>query len=322
MVNAAVDFGTRNNTVTGSIEYYFKRAKDLIALVPADPTTSTGSSKSVNSAILHGHGIDVNLESVNIDGAVRWTSNVLFSLSKNKVERYLYTPTRYSSYVGTGSSISPKPGAPAYSIVSYKWAGLDPATGAPRVYLNGEVSQAYNNIISQASLGDLVFHGPALPQYFGVLRNELSYKNFEFSFSVSYKFDYYFRRNTISYTSLYSQWIGHSDYASRWKKPGDELHTNVPALVYPANSNSDEVYYGSDIMVEKGDHIRLNDIRLQYTLGKPKQSAFLLNRLQIFTTLSNVGILWRANNKGIDPDFAGNTILPPRSVSAGLRAEF
>ncbi|RQP14145.1 MAG: hypothetical protein EAS48_02275, partial [Chryseobacterium sp.] len=49
-----------------------------------------------------------------------------------------------------------------------------------------------------------------------------------------------------------------------------------------------------------------------------------LKDLNIFISVSDLGILWRANKKGLDPDyFLGNAAMTPSpSFSVGLRANF
>lgn len=61
---------------------------------------------------------------------------------------------------------------------------------------------------------------------------------------------------------------GHSDYANRWQKPGDELNTNIPSNRYESNSARDAFYLGSEVLVEKGDHIRLQYINLNYSFQR------------------------------------------------------
>jgi hypothetical protein len=43
--------------------------------------------------------------------------------------------------------------------------------------------------------------------------------------------------------------------------------------------------------------------------------------MQFYLYVNNIGLLWRANNKGIDPDYV-NSIPNPRSLSAGVKVDF
>ncbi|MDB5199227.1 MAG: SusC/RagA family TonB-linked outer membrane protein [Chitinophagaceae bacterium] len=320
MFNLGIDFSTKGNRIAGSFEYYSKNATDLIGLVPVDLTIGAGDFLNQNSANLKIHGFDLTLNTINLRGRFKWNSALLFSMNKNKVAQYLYTPSSPTAYIGNGSLISPIVGQAAYEIVSYKWAGLDPATGNPQAYLNGKVSQDYNAITSSAGVGDLVFHGPALPQYFGSLRNDVEYKGFALSVNLTYRFDYYFRRNALSYYSLFNSWIGYNEYENRWQKSGDEKNTNVPSMVFPANSSRDAVYDYSSITVEKGDNVRLQDIRLSYQLNKSNHRGLPVKGILLYTYANNIAILWRANKVGLDPDF-GQSLPAVRTIALGCKID-
>lgn len=320
MTNVGVDFALAGNRVSGSVEYYYKNSEDLIGQVPADPTIGAGGFLNTNSADLKTHGWDVVLNSINIRGAFEWNSNVLFSVNRNRVSKYLFTPANFNSFINSGTITSPLVGAPAESIVSYRWAGLDPANGNPVVYLNGVKSEDYSAIVSGLDKNDLVVSGSAVPQLFGSFRNNWSYKGVSLSLNISYRFDYYFRRNATSYSSLFSNWVGYNDYAKRWQQPGDELHTNVPSLVYPADENRDAVYDYSTATVEKGDNIRLQDIRLSYVFSGIKLSGSPIRAFEVFAYANNLGIIWRANKLGLDPDY-GSGLPDPRSISLGFKLD-
>jgi len=74
-------------------------------------------------------------------------------------------------------------------------------------------------------------------------------------------------------------------------------------------------------LVEKGDHIRLQDIELSYAPRIRKKSN-PVKSLKLYAYLNNLGILWRANHKGLDPDlFTGNLPLPA-NFSIGCNINF
>ncbi|WP_026905540.1 SusC/RagA family TonB-linked outer membrane protein [Pedobacter glucosidilyticus] len=319
--NAAADFGLSNNRLSGSINYFRKRSVDLIGLIDVDPTYGGTGQQSLNSAVLSNNGVELELNSVNLKGALGWNSTFLFSSSRNKVEAYYYEPANATGRVGNGSNISPMVGKPAYSVVSYKWAGLDAATGDPQVYLRGEVTKDYAKVINEAKEEDLIFHGPAIAPYFGALRNDFTYQNLSLSFNLTYRFGYVYRPNSIDYNALFSVWATNPDFAQRWQQPGDEQRTHVPAMVYPANSNRDLVYNNSSVLVEKGDHVRLQDIRLAYNFSAAQLTRLRINRLSLFCYASNLGILWKASHKPWDPDY-GQTYVPPKNYAIGLTANF
>src|SRR5690606_38158317 len=107
---------------------------------------------------------------------------------------------------------------------------------------------------------------------------------------------YYFRRSALSYSSLYSSWEGHVEYQDRWQKPGDENHTQVPSMVYPANGNRDRFYEYSEVTVGRGDHIRLQYVNLSYDLPIKKIMQFGIRQFQVYVNANNLGILGKANH--------------------------
>src|SRR5690606_25066964 len=86
--NIGADFAIRNSRISGSIEYYNRKSTDVISAEPADITTGF-NRLTRNSAQLRNRGMDVNIASRNLHGVFSWNTNVLFSLNKTKVEKYL-----------------------------------------------------------------------------------------------------------------------------------------------------------------------------------------------------------------------------------------
>jgi len=316
-LNLGIDFGLKNNVITGTIEYYKKHSTDVISDAPLDPTKGFIFT-SLNNAELKGQGFDLLLHSNNLTGALKWRTDFILSYNNNKVTKYTPVfPPAGNSVITSGYSITPIVGKPTKTIYSYKWAGLDPQTGAPRGYVDGKVSEDYQ-AISNTAISDLQYNGSAVPLYFGSFSNSFSFKHIELSANIRYELDYYFRRPSMSYTNFVGGGGGYGDYAQRWQKPGDELHTNVPAFIYPVDSFSDSFYANSSTLVSRGDNIRLQDVTLSYTL--PNVAHYFKN-FRIYANAYNLGIIWRANKYGIDPDY-GNYMPTPKTFTVGLNTSF
>ncbi|WP_341836910.1 SusC/RagA family TonB-linked outer membrane protein [Chitinophaga pollutisoli] len=325
MLNLAVDFRLKNNSLSGSVEYYHKKGDNLFGMAPLDYTTGVPTYILRNVASMKGNGWDIQLKSVNIDRSFKWSTILNFSLYQDKIIEYLIDRTLAREYISTSTvPISGIEGKPVYAIYAYKWAGLDPNTGEAQGYLDGEISKNYNSITGTGtSVEDLQYFGSAIPTKFGSLINAISYKNISLQVGVSFKFGYWFRRSSVNYTNLFNNWVGHSDYALRWQKPGDEVNTNVPVNLYVTNTNRDAFYNGSGVLVEKGDHIRLQYINLAYDFKMPTNGTRGIKGLQVYFNATNLGILWKANKAGIDPDFniGSNSLITPANYSLGLRAK-
>ena len=272
---------------------------------------------------MRGSGVELNLHSNNLRGTsgntVGWQTDLLFNYSRNTVTAYDQTSDLGYNYAANGLTVSPLVGKPLYSILTYKWAGLDPQTGDPQGYLNGKVSSDAAAIIDGTKVSDLQYSGPAVPPVYGNLRNTFNYRGWSVSVNVSYRFGYYWMRYGIAYDALVHNRADQSnDFPLRWQKPGDELHTNVPSFVYPTDSSRDQFYNQSSVNVEKGDNIRLQDLRLGYELG---DGTLRLKRLQVFLYATNLGVIWKATKTSLDPDYPYG-IRPAKTIALGLNANF
>lgn len=322
-INFGIDFSLKNNKLSGSIEWYKKKGNDLFGNAQMDYTGGVGSSIIKNASKIGGAGVDVELNSVNIiSGSFKWTSNLNWSCFGDKMlENYAASQTATSS-LGANGAISSQPGKPVVSIYSYKWAGLNPKNGNPIGYLEGALSEDYAKLTGNlVKYNDLNYHGSAIPTIYGSLGNTFSYEGFSVTVRFIFKMGYYFRRPSVAYTNLYASGTGNADISSRWKKEGDELTTNVPSMIYPSNNARDAFYSGSSVLVEKGDHIRLQYINCAYEMNKEKFGFLPFKTLSIYANAANLGLLWTANKKHFDPDYnAFNVIKPSSTFSLGLRA--
>lgn len=320
--NAGLDFSVKNEWLSGSIEYYVKNGNNLLGNAILDPTTGLKSYRG-NVAGMQTKGLDVVLNATWLKRAFTWQTSLLWSYVTDKVTSYavntsLATYFTDASLEGNSTALyAPTVGKPLFGVYSRKWAGLNPVNGNPMGFVNGKPSDDYTALLSLTgkTVDSLVYHGRALPPVFGSLGNTFNYKGFSLSFNVNYRFGYYFIRPSINYSSLFTTGNGHEDYALRWQKAGDELFTQVPSFTDQLNANRDAFYTNSEILVEKGDHIRLQDISLAYNF--PLKANAYLKRLNIYLYINNLGILWKASETKIDPDYPTQAL--PRVYAFGLK---
>ncbi|HEY0175976.1 MAG TPA: TonB-dependent receptor, partial [Pedobacter sp.] len=319
-LNIGLDFAVVKQIISGSIEYYHKNNTNLFGRSLLDYTSGIGSIVK-NVASTKGNGWDIVLKSRNIDRTFKWFTNLNLSFNKDVIENY-YVSSNASQFVYT-NAISTQKGFPVYSIYSYKFAGLDPANGDPQGILNGKVSKDYDALTgNNLTFNDLAYSGSATPLIYGSMGNTFTYKNVSLSVALLYKFKYFFRKETINYSNFFSDSAGNSDYYKRWQRPGDENSTTVPSLVYPSDYTRDNFYSYSEATIDKGDLIRLQYINLNYDLVTARNSSKqAFKSLQLYVNCANLGLIWRANKDGLDPEYYGGTNIPtPKSYSVGVRA--
>jgi TonB-linked SusC/RagA family outer membrane protein len=314
-INVGLDFANKKDVVTGTLEVYEKRGQNLIEPAPLAPTTGFASFNG-NFAATVTKGIDLTLNTRNLSGPFRWTTTLLFSAIKDRVTKYDAALTSFS-FQSNAILI----GKPLYGLYGYKWAGLDPTNGDPQGYLNGKTSKDYAGMINNYKPDSLSYGGSSIPTVYGSLRNTFSYKGFSFSFNIVYKLGYSYRKPSV--LTNYSQLLydgGNVDYLKRWQKPGDERSTYVPSIVYPLNAYREEFYEYSRVLIEKADQIRFQDLNIGYDLSSMRFVKKSFSHLQVFSYINNIGILWKANKSGIDPD-AINGYRLPLTISVGAKAE-
>lgn len=323
-LNLGLDFQSKNNVISGNIDFYHKRGEDLYGLTTYDYTTwGRQGFITKNVASMAGKGMDLMLSVRNVNSTIKWSTRYILALNKSITkEYYRQNVVNAAAFLNEGTIITPVEDLPLYGIAGFKWGGLD-TEGNPRSYVNGEVSNNYAQIIKEANEkgidGNLIFYGSTKPQLFGSLENIFTFKDISFSFNISFQGNYYFRRDATSYSNFLSNGIAYSDIMNRWMQPGDEEKTNTPSFVYPVQGQRDQIYRQAEINILKADHIRFEYINLSYR--KKLVLADIPYNFDLFLNVSNIGLIWTINRDGIDPEFQ-NRQYPLRTAALGFKLNF
>lgn len=274
--NVGVDYAFLQNRLTGSIDYYYKEGKNLLANTMGVPTEGFGySTYSINNGEMSNHGIEVSLSADVIRNTnIRWNTTVQYAHNNNEVTYVNVEAPVYFLQLDYPEAY-PRIGNPYNAIYSYRWAGLN-EQGLPQVYDENGNKMLY----SPGSLASIVYSGSTVPTYSGSFNNLLEYKNFTFSFLLTFEGGHKIRNTFLpmlgnNYNSALFGYVSqistvNKDIVNRWQKPGDEATTNVPRAVFAEDPNysseSYEIYKNSDINVLDASNIRLRNISLAYNL--------------------------------------------------------
>lgn len=323
--NLGLDYSLFNGLVSGTIDYYRKWGSNLYGQSPIDYTVGWRSNvamKNLAKSLSRGVDLVVNLLPASKSGMFGWGLTLNLSYNRSTVRSY-YLDTVSSFYSPSmGQTIFPVVGKDLYGISSYRWAGLDPTNGNPQALYNGLPSSDYNAVVrSYKDPSTLEYHGSSQPRFWGTVIPHIAVSRFSLDFALQYKFAYYVYRPSLSYDQLFNNSIGNADYIYRWQKPGDETKTNVPSMVYPNPSYRDALYNLSDINVLNASQVRLQFVRLEYEIPKPRTVVLENWHARVYLNVSDVGLLWKKNNMGVDPDFP-SSYKTPVSWTLGLKANF
>lgn len=321
-VNVGMDYGFFGNRIFGSVEWYRKNGRDLIGPIQTDPTRGVMSYQG-NYASIISKGWDIALNAIFAKkGDLEAMASLNFSYNTDKVTDYAPATATVRNnplyYVG-GRAVLTK-GEPLFQMYAYKWAGLDPKTGAPRGYLADTIA-SYNLVMNSTTtdMSAIEKIGSSVPKYFGNFLGSFRKGDLSISFNLTYQLGYYFLTKPVRYSTLQQFGASNAEFSQRWQKPGDEAVTNVPSMVLTYDPERDNFYTFSSAKVERGDHIRLQDVRLSYTLSSLLRS--FKTKLAITGNVSNLGVIWKATKQDVDPASIG---LPrqPRTYTLGITANF
>lgn len=315
-VNFGLDAGLFDNRVSMQLDVYNKHTTDIIMSLPLNSTYGY-SQLSYNSGDLSGHGIELNLSGeIFREKKWGWTSSFNLSYNTNTV-----TDVRFPNKLVTGGTSATITGYSVDNLFVYRWAGLD-NKGQSQIYAaNGSIIPASSTAALKTE--DLAYAGRTTAPYFGGFMNTFSYKELSLSVRATYYLGHKFLYKPINAgyypqggtTTGYSGLLGNNAaMADRWRKPGDELFTNIPGIVNN-NLNTLDRFMNSDLNVRDAGSIRLQQISLSYRLPKELlRATSFIKGITVGATVSNLGLIWVANKEGIDPDYQATSAfnnLPP-----------
>jgi TonB-linked SusC/RagA family outer membrane protein len=307
--NMAVDFGLFDSRVTGTLELYKKKTSDV--LVPHLTNSFQGTGTMItNAGTIENKGFTLQIQG-RIGNKFQWIPGFNLSYNKNKVTEALDIAEDFWGFMNNLNNGEVPEGYSSTTIWGYKGAGLD-ANGEPMVYdKDGNITDISGPALDASHLRPI---GDELPQYWGAFTNSFRYKNFALHTVIGYKFDYMVHKPEALGENV-TGGVAHKSIGDAWKKPGDELHTNIPVVpsMYDYNSARNQYSYAWDLDYMKGDHIRLQDISLTYDIKTIKG----FNNIQLRAQVSEVGLLWKANDLDLDPDYVPFTSKNRITPSSG-----
>lgn len=306
--NLAMDISVLHNRINATVEYFFRKTSDLYAPVLADYTQSPATMVMANAGIMSGKGYDVSINAKLFDGPLEWITNIRFSHYTSKVENYLTVMTPGSTFNNTlgndGNTFNDKvalfPGQSLFGISAVRTAGLN-NQGQLQYLVNGKITTNFNEVVEDFETnGDkassyLYYRGE--PKLFFNFDHMLNWRNWNLTVMAQVRLGYYFKKMLINNGENLNSPMTHKDFEKQWRKPGDELFTNIPP-----NSQSLVLYaiYSSD-NVKRADNIRIGNAQLTYDFPLRDRTRGLKS-LNLALNVTNLGIIWKANKEVMDPD--------------------
>ena len=298
-LNIGVDFGLLN-VITAYLDIYKKNTDNLLGQLPLNVFSGFPSAIG-NFGSMENKGFELTLKTTNIQNKdFGWTTLFTTAYNKNKITELLLPGD-----VTTGAqkvNLSYLKGYPAFAIFAYDYQGLD-GEGDPLIRLSDGTITKEPNVTSAE---DVLYMGTSQPIWSGGFSNSFRYKDFNLSINTVYNLGHVMRKDVNSDYSSLLETVPHSDFANRWKKPGDELITDIPSYdpsgTFTGNTRDTYYYTKGNTNVLSASYIKLRDITLSYGIPKNVLDKLKIDGLTFRLSVSNL-MLWKANNAGIDPEF-------------------
>lgn len=320
--NIGVEFGLFNDRLTGSLEYYNKKSTDVLAAEQVDYTNGWGSSIFAavmkNSASILNRGIDLNLNGVVVDKAIKYNMGLTLSYNHNNV----VSINRATASVNDLSSNTPMKGKPADYVYAYQNAGLD-QNGEPMVYnRNGE--KLLWSDMGSLTLDDIDFVGRSIAPVYGAWTNNLRYKDLFLDFMFTFKLGHKVRLPYTARSNDAQNNFVHESIADRWQESGDENKTWIPKI---SDSNWEDGQRQlstsmSDKLIDGGAIIRLRSLNIGYNL---KSLIGKNNFVKDLTVKASAENLFYWSKSGYDTDYlVDNKLSFPaaRRYTVGVTLQF
>ena len=250
-VNAGFDFSVLNQAINLSVDYYYRKGTDLIALRML-PLETGFTSMNVNWASMENKGVEISLSTRNITTKnFSWYTNFNFAYNGNKV---------LQENIPEQQTTPGREGYPVGAIFALKTAGVNKETGNMMFYnpegekvtlkelyrLKDEwgIGIASSDVTAAEERTFYSYIGSSDAPYTGGLINTFSYKNWELNVNFSLTFGGYVRTQP-SYDIINPDYGKNynADVLNRWtpENPNAEL----PAFMLSASNPEEYSWYDS-----------------------------------------------------------------------------
>jgi TonB-linked SusC/RagA family outer membrane protein len=321
--DVALDFALFDNFIDGSVEFFRKNSSDLLYNVPL-PLSMGLSVGPDNIASLYNQGLEIGLT-----GHFVRTNDLIWDL------------TLQGTTVKSEITDIPDPfidgskrwdvGYSRFDYFIYDYAGVDPENGDALFYMyddeteDGIPVRIMNDDGTYATSNDYTDAGKgyvgetSLPDFYGSVRNNLSYKGFALDFVLTYSIggkilDYGYA--DMMNEGVYGEAL-HPDLLNGWRSPGDV--TDIPRM---ENGNTDLVVRMSTRFLTDASYVALRNANLSYTFNSQFVKTLGLNSVKVFVVGEN--LLLKSARKGLNPTYNisgtpdGRDYNPSRVVSFGV----
>lgn len=311
-VNVGLDFGLFNNRLTGSVDWYDTKTKNLL-LNRLLPLSSGFTSVTENIGRTSNKGVEIALNAVAVNTQkLRW--NVGINWFANK-ERIVELATGAND-IANGWFI----GQPTQSFYDFEKIGIWQLDEADEAALFGQKpgdirvkDQNGDGVISAAD--DRIIVGSPRPDWSASLNSDLTVGNFDFSFQIFARTG---QEMIYEYATIYDPSGNENSLRHDYWTP--ENPTNDYPRPDAAKSRSSTLYLTS-LQYKDGSFLKLRNMTIGYTLPESLTQKARVSNLRLYLSGRNLWVKSQVDN--YDSERGGAMSFPiQRLLIAGANLEF
>ena len=307
-LNLGLELTFINNRFLIDVNYFRNRSSNELLDYPLPIITGFGSITKNLPATVQNTGLELALQSVNFKSKnFRWVSNATFTIPRNRLIAFPDLPT--SSYANTLVI-----GQPVSITKVYNLIGVDPATGIYQFRAaNGATVSTPNPLIDRTKLVD------QNPQFYGGLKNTISYKNFQLDFLFSFTKKVAGNLNYGFFSPGANNTNQPVSVLSAWSKPGDAASIAKYSNTLPNFGNYISASNASDAHYSDASYVRLKNASLSWSL--PENWNHRLGTKSIRVIIEGQNLLTMTKYNGLDPElaFTGLALPPLKTILLGIK---
>lgn len=325
--DVGIDLGLLHNRLILTLDGYYKKTKDLLLNVEL-PWTSGQATSLQNYGSVENRGLELGINTVNLEGKLTWNTSINFSINRNKVTSIGEGSESYLSgnyIVKVGEPLGTFYGTVTDGILQ---TGEEATKGA---YTGNATPKAGDRLYKDFS-GDNQFTtaldrriiGNAQPDFIFGITNNLGWRDFDLSFFFQGVVGNQILNGNKQTLELFNgQQNASTSALDRWTEEN-------PSTTMP-RAKLDPAPVFSDRLIEDGSFLRLKSLTLGYSVPRQFIEKVRLSNLRVYVIGQNL-LTW-TKYTGFDPEItSGNNTVSQgtdsgiypvsRTISAGLTVTF
>lgn len=322
MFNVGLDYGLFNGRLSGTIEFYNKKTKDLIWNYPVSTNIYPFGDIAANVGEITNRGVEISINAIPVQTKdFTWNTTLTLSHNKNTVDRLSNDKFKVGVFTqgdpmvagvsSEGYTQRIIEGQPLGTFFTYEFAGFNDTGNATYYERDEETGERTGNTIENPGYKDRTITGCAQPKLNFGWNNTFNYKNWN---------------ATVFFTGVIGNDIYNGTRANYMSPEMLSGGKNVLKEYFDNPTTSGSL--PSDRFIENGSYLRLSTLSIGYTF---KNFNGWLQNAQLYVTCNNLftitgykGLDPEVNMGGIDPgvDYRWSVYPHTRTTMVGLKINF